>query len=150
MSYASGLKNIPPKAEEYIKQNYPNAVKLKWHNVKAEQRIKVEFEFADKEVVILFDKDGNWKQLQQEIMAEQLPDSVKGKIPEGVKLESITEIRNNAEESFYVIIGKEKKYVYEIYSSANAEDFESHRHKKKRYIGVAIGMLVLIAILLPK
>ena len=77
-SYANAQKikpdDVPAKVKEAFAKKYPDIKAEKWE--KEDANYEAEFELIKVETSVLFDIDGNFKELEQEIKISDLPKSV--------------------------------------------------------------------------
>jgi|GEM_PF-5916739 len=147
---AMNRRKIPAMAEEYIEHLYPKAQKIEWHKIKVEHLIEAEFKNYGKNVIVLFKADGRWKQVQEEISPDNLPEIIKDKMQNKYKAESVLQVTNNGEDSFYLITGKKnKKFSFEIYSTQDGQDFQPKLYRTQPYKGVFTSIVLLMILLFP-
>jgi hypothetical protein len=150
--FSFSQKKAPSKALEYIQQNYAHAGKIHWG--KSHDLITAYFEEDNRDIMLLFTKEGILKQSEEDIHPDNLPSNIKSKIEtEGshIKYESISKVTDSQEDTYYLITTKdknEKKYLTETFASEDGTKFESYKYKDKKHRAVLIGILALFPLLL--
>jgi hypothetical protein len=144
-------KKAPSKAVEYIQRNYVHAGKVHWG--KSHDLISAYFEEDNRDIILLFSKDGILKQSEEDVNPDQLPQNIKNKIEtEGSKIqyESISKVQSTEDDIYYLITTRdknEKKYLTETYASEDGTKFEAYKYKDKKNRAVLVGILALFPLL---
>jgi hypothetical protein len=150
--FSFSQKKAPSAAVDYIHQNYAHAGKIHWG--KSHDLITAYFEEDNRDIVLIFTKDGILKQSEEDMSPDNLPQSIRTKIePAGsnIKYESISKVTDSEEETYYLITSKDKnerKYLTETYASEDGTKFESYKYKDKKNRAVLVGILALFPLLL--
>ncbi len=72
---ACAQKNVPAKAKDAFNQKFPNAQNVNWGK-EGSNVWEAEFKMNGKEMSANYDPDGNWKETEEEIQENEVPEVV--------------------------------------------------------------------------